>query len=512
MTLTDNPEAPVLIVGSQKSAKAAKALAKSYVVYLWEGLAYAHLDTIRNRKVLIWLDDDPHASGTIGRWLSEYCPEIKAMPCGKNAWTIADAAAAGWDWSRITEWARSRVEMVKPSPNGSSPNGNGHRGTTEEIEALRMAFLNDVDARNERAAMILEDEPGPDEPPTPAQSIAESRYIESAEHFLSVEDPPQKYLVDELLPAGVLALLHGEPRTRKTWTALEIVLAVATGTAAFGLARFTAPAPQRVLYSSQEDGAPLVRARVKALLTGRGISGNPDTLTFAVHKNIDLDSEVWQAQLLADIPAIGAQLLVLDPVRRFAADADKGPAEVRRITAFLRKIVTETGCTVLIVHHDVKPPATGKDERRRAHRASGGDWFASCECPISLETAGETRTLAFPTAYKLSTDPEPFSFFVESDNPKRPNLARLVGEDATAESAADLGAQEKVMAYLIGHKGVSGTAIARALHVGKEVVLSSLESLAQSGHVDGVKSEGRGQPVLWFVRQPGAVVITAERE
>jgi hypothetical protein len=56
----------------------------------------------------------------------------------------------------------------------------------------------------------------------------DSDYIEFAPRFLAVEDPPVRYLVNELLPEQVLCLMHGEPRTRKSWAALEIAIALAT--------------------------------------------------------------------------------------------------------------------------------------------------------------------------------------------------------------------------------------------------------------------------------------------
>src|SRR5438105_3083223 len=111
-----------------------------------------------------------------------------------------------------------------------------------------------------------------------AEAPVEAPYIHFAPAFLAQVDPPMEYLVNELIPAGVIALLHGEPRTRKSWAALDIAIAVATGnTRAFGLERFAVGRPLPVLYSSQEDGAALVRGRAKALLRGRGIETWPDT-------------------------------------------------------------------------------------------------------------------------------------------------------------------------------------------------------------------------------------------
>jgi hypothetical protein len=323
-------------------------------------------------------------------------------------------------------------------------------------------------------------------------------FIDWASDFLSAVDPPIRYLINELLPERAIVLLHGEPRTRKSWTAADMAVSLATGRPAFGLPRFSVSSPVRVLYTSQEDSAFLVRPRFKALLKGRGIDGFPENLAFAVFKGIDLDSPEWRENLIGEIQRQQIQAVIFDPIRRYSIHADEGPSEVRKITGYLRRLVNETGATVVIVHHDVKPPQNGPDNRRRGHRASGGDWFAAAECPISFETAGDACTLAYPESFKLSSDPEPFKFQLETDDPRQATTARLVGETATAAEASTLAIDEAVLAYLSGQPGASTNTITKALRKGAGVVKQSLERLFVAGKVDCV--EGARKAKLWTVR------------
>src|SRR5262249_2570258 len=141
-------------------------------------------------------------------------------------------------------------------------------------------------------------------------------YIEFAPVFLIGEDPPIQYLIEELLPSGVIALMHGDPRTRKSWAALDMAIALATGTPAFSLDRFRVLKPVTVLYSSQEDGRRDVRIRAKALLRGRGIDKFPDTLAFSVFKGINLEFHEWQERLIRDVQHFGFRAVFFDPIRR----------------------------------------------------------------------------------------------------------------------------------------------------------------------------------------------------
>jgi hypothetical protein len=320
--------------------------------------------------------------------------------------------------------------------------------------------------------------------------------MQSAEQFLAVDDPPIAYLMGELIPEGVLVLLHGEPRTRKSWAALELAIAIATGTPAFGLSRFGVSKPTSILYCSQEDDSRRVRERLRRLFRGRGVQKAPKGLAVAVHAGIDLKEPEWQTILLRDIKSLFIKAIIFDPIRRFALDVDKGPAEVREVTGFLRRLIVETGCTVIVVHHDTKPPKEGSDQRRRGHRASGGDWFAASDCPIAFEAAG-ARSYVYPEDFKFSGDPGPFVFTLE-DGADRSGV-RLVGEDVAAGDAALLVLHERLLAYLRANPRSSVNAIVRGLRpVGKGSVIAALEALADLGKVDSVQ-HGPRRAAEWWV-------------
>ena len=49
-------------------------------------------------------------------------------------------------------------------------------------------------------------------------------YIDPLPDFLAEPDPPSRFVFSDLLPADVMLLLHGEPRSRKSLTAVELAL------------------------------------------------------------------------------------------------------------------------------------------------------------------------------------------------------------------------------------------------------------------------------------------------
>jgi len=330
------------------------------------------------------------------------------------------------------------------------------------------------------------------EPGRPAGGLD---YLEPIGQFIAEDDPPQPYIIPELLPAGVVALLHGSPRARKTLGAFELALCAATGTPAFGLKRFTPERRVGVLWIQEEDPRNQTRPRVRRLVQERCGSMPPDTLQVSVRRGVNLDDPLWVARIIEDAKRHHAKLIVFDAARRLSALTDEGPAKVRQLTAVFRSIVTEAGVAVIVVHHDVKDPQTGQDLRRRGQRASGGDWFAASECPIHVERVGDGETLVYPQDYKFSQDPAPFTFSCEYDGLL---IKALVGRDTTTAHAETAGVRGKLLAWIQANPNCSKTAM-KAAGFGWDTISASLDSLQRDGLVDEAPGRKKGSKLYFAV-------------
>jgi hypothetical protein len=319
-------------------------------------------------------------------------------------------------------------------------------------------------------------------------------YIEPIGAFIATEDPPVRYIIPGLLPCGVIALDHGEPRARKSLVAFEIALAAATGTAAFGLPRFEPLDPVPVLYVQEEDPRSLTRPRLRALVRARCGDDPPETLHVAVRRGVSLDEPAWVDRLITDIQRLGAKLLVLDAARRLSARTDEGPAKVAQVIAVLRSIINATDVTILVVHHDTKP-TNGPDQRRRSQRASGGDWFAAAECPIFVERLSKQESLVFPEDYKFGADPEPFTFTCRVEGGL---ITRLVGTDTTSEHAEKAGIRGRVFEWLRTNGPATRGAMKKAGLGRWETIESALELLQKDGKVDSAPGRKKGS-LRYFV-------------
>lgn len=119
--LKARPDAPCLVVEGEKAAEAARTLAGHvYVVVTWPNGAQAankaDFAPLAGRKVLIWPDADApgnKAADFIAKGLSGVCSEVKVLDVSgqPDGWDAADAAAEGWTWAKVVEWAKPRAKV-----------------------------------------------------------------------------------------------------------------------------------------------------------------------------------------------------------------------------------------------------------------------------------------------------------------------------------------------------------------------------------------------------------------
>lgn len=328
-----------------------------------------------------------------------------------------------------------------------------------------------------------------------------SDYIETLTEFLGEDDPPVEVIFPDLLPCGVIMMIHGDPRARKTLAAAELALSAATGTPPFGLERFRPAAPMNVLYVQEEDPRSLTRPRLRRLVRERCGGDMPATLHVSVRRGVDLDDPVWVARLIEDSKRLAIRLLVLDAARRFSVKTDEGPAKVRELVAVLRSIVTTAGVTLVIVHHDVKPPSNGQDQRRRSQRASGGDWFAACECPVHVERVNGTESLVFPQDYKFSADPAPFTFECKVDAGL---ITHLVGIDTSTDQAERAGVRGKVLDWLRANGPATRTDIKKAGIAQWPAIEAALDLLIKDGKADATPGRKAGSLRYFAIGEPSS--------
>lgn len=101
----------------------------------------------------------------------------------------------------------------------------------------------------------------------PVKHIPRGPAISNIQSLLAKEFPPLKWVVQDVLPAGV-TLFAAAPKTGKSWLALDVAVCVAAGVPTLGDRKTN---KGRVLYLALEDNERRLNERVSAVMSARGV-------------------------------------------------------------------------------------------------------------------------------------------------------------------------------------------------------------------------------------------------
>lgn len=185
------------------------------------------------------------------------------------------------------------------------------------------------------------------------------------------EFPPTQWAVPGLIPEG-FGLFTGAPKIGKSWAALGIGLAVASGGHAFGKVP-TGPA-RPVLYLALEDGDRRLQWRARRLLHDAPIPANFHEVT-DVHPNQVLPLiRAWLARHGSRRP-----LVMLDTLGKVMPPSTPGEGAYNRdyrVGSQLKRLVdAHPGSTLLVIHH--------------VRKAIGEDWMDSTSGTNGLNGAAD---------------------------------------------------------------------------------------------------------------------------
>jgi putative DNA primase/helicase len=107
----------------------------------------------------------------------------------------------------------------------------------------------------------------PPQSPEPERDDAPRLKTLTAEELLTLELPPREYALEPILPCPGLAMIYAPRGLGKTYVALSISHAIASGGRAL---RWDAPKPLRVLHIDGEMPAPALQERLAQIVAGSG--------------------------------------------------------------------------------------------------------------------------------------------------------------------------------------------------------------------------------------------------
>lgn len=290
-----------------------------------------------------------------------------------------------------------------------------------------------------------------------------------------LDDTPveRRWLVEGLWSEEAVGFVGGTPKSGKTWLALEMAVAVASGKPCLG--RYAVPNPGPVLLFAAEDAPAAVRLRGAGLAKARGIDFERLAVGLITQPVLRLDLPHDREALAATVAKIQPRLLVLDPLVRLHRGDENSSAEISDLLGFLRQLQREHHVAVLLVHHIRK---SGAAQPGQALRGSG-DLHAWGDSNLYL--LRKEQQVVLQVEHRAQSAQPPVSLTLEGTPP------RLVVRDL--EPAAEVPELERRVLASLAREPMTRAALRDLLRVRNESLGDVLERLEAVGRV--VRLEGR---------------------
>jgi len=190
-----------------------------------------------------------------------------------------------------------------------------------------------------------------------------------------------RWLVTGLWSEQAVGIVGGEPKCCKSFLALDLAVAVASGTPC--LRRFAVSRAGRVLLFAAEDALHIVRRRLEGICAAAGLALADLDIQVITAPILRLDLDADRRNLADTVARLLPRLLILDPFVRLHRIDENASGEVAPLLAFLRELQRRHGTAVLIMPGRVAAAyAPGRRCAARPSSTPGATAISTCAATV----------------------------------------------------------------------------------------------------------------------------------
>jgi len=326
---------------------------------------------------------------------------------------------------------------------------------------------------------------------TPRERLRVARIAE-------VERLPEgdRWLVEGFLTNSSITVLAATPKAGKTWVALALAVAIASGTPAMGCFDVRSPGP--VLLFHAEDDSRAVRERIESIALGAGLRFEDLPIHLIRAERLKLDDPDDRLSLEELLQELRPRFLVLDPLVRLHAGAESYVGHMSELFGYLRSLQRRFDVAVFLTHHVSKNLPKSVTQPGQAMRGSGDiHAFYDHGATLQRQTDG---TVLLTIEHRGAPAPDPMAFRIVS-RPSGATTFQVVDLDAeegapderaapravASSSRKDASIHDQVLALLRRAPGpLSQVTIRKTLQVRNETLTSTLRDLEAKGTIQNL--------------------------
>jgi hypothetical protein len=240
------------------------------------------------------------------------------------------------------------------------------------------------------------------------------------------------WLIEGLWSDQAVGILGGEPKSFKSFLALDCAVSVASGTPC--LRHFPVPRSGPVLLFQGEDPLTLVRQRLEGIAAAAQVPFDSLPVHVITAYSLRLDSPEDRSRLSDTIEQIHPILLVLDPLIRLHRLDENDASQVAGLLSYLRELQRRFQLAVMLVHHTRKDSQSSRPGQALRGSSELHGWGDS-----NLYVRGKGLQLTLSTEHRAapSRDHIPIQLIESGSALALKVLERLLPELGAQASPAD---------------------------------------------------------------------------
>lgn len=306
----------------------------------------------------------------------------------------------------------------------------------------------------------------------------------------------ERWLVEGFLSAAGVAVLASAPKAGKTWVALSLATAVASGEQALGY--FHVPSPGPVLLFHAEDDPRSVRERIESLCLAQRLNLEALPIHVITAEALKLDDAAHRERLEELVAHLQPKLLILDPLVRLHSGAESYVGHVAELFGYLRTLQRRFQLAILVTHHVAKNRSSGA-QPGLAMRGSG-DIHAAYDHGATLQRQ-QDGSIVLALEHRSAPSPDPIALRLHSRPGGGTSFELVTDEDAEPIAGTngkgsaprvrlappEVPVDQQVLDVLgRSSQPLSQVAIRRALKVRNETLTATLRALEEEGVIENL--------------------------
>lgn len=296
-------------------------------------------------------------------------------------------------------------------------------------------------------------------------------------HALAPEVDGERWLIDKLWGEGAVGIVGGEPKCCKSFLALELAAAVASGRPCLG--RFRVERPGSVLLFAAEDSKRIVRSRLDGIAAARGAKLEELDIHVIVAPSVRIDLDRDRELLWNTVSALKPRFLVLDPFVRLHRIDENASGEVAPLLAYLRELNRAYQVAVAVVHHAKK----GGSGLRAGQTLRGSSEFHAWG-DSNLYLARRANSISLEVEHRSAPSIENLELELKARRDDGSALALEIMEGESLDSDAARPEDRLLVVLRSAQRSMKVVELRRATRMRTQTLVDVLRGLVDSGRVE----------------------------